>query len=53
MCIRDSNNAERVTVVRSEGEWLQVILADNQAAWVSAQFIDQAVGEEKLSLIHI
>lgn len=45
--IRLLNNAERVTVVRSEGEWLQVILADNQAAWVSAQFIDQAVGEEK------
>jgi uncharacterized protein YgiM (DUF1202 family) len=45
--IRLLNNAERVTVVRQDGEWLQVILADNQAAWVSAQFIDQAVGEQK------
>lgn len=45
--IRLLNNAERVTVVRQDGEWLQVILADNQAAWVAAQFIDQAVGEQK------
>jgi len=45
--IRLLNNAERVTVVRQDGEWLQVILSDNQAAWVSAQFIDQAVGEQK------
>lgn len=45
--IRLLNNAERVTVVRQEGDWLQVILADNQAAWVAAQFIDQAVGEQK------
>jgi len=45
--IRLLNNAERVTVVRQEGDWLQVILSDNQAAWVAAQFIDQAVGEQK------
>jgi len=45
--IRLLNNAERVTVVRQEGEWLQVILSDNQAAWVAAQFIDQSVGEQK------
>lgn len=44
--IRLLNNAERVTVVRQEGEWLQVILSDNQPAWVSAAFIDQAVGEQ-------
>lgn len=45
--IRLLNNAERVTVVRQDGDWLQVILADNQAAWVAAQFIDQSVGEQK------
>lgn len=45
--IRLLNNAERVTVVRQEGDWLQVILSDNRAAWVAAQFIDQAVGEQK------
>lgn len=44
--IRLLNNAERVTVVRQEGDWLLVILSDNQAAWAWAEFFDQAVGEQ-------
>ncbi len=45
--IRLLNNGERVTIVRQEGDWLLVILPENQAAWVWAEFFDQSVGEEK------
>lgn len=45
--IRLLNNGERMTIVQRDGDWLQVILADNQPAWVAAQFIDQAVGEQR------
>jgi uncharacterized protein YgiM (DUF1202 family) len=44
--IRLLNNGESFTVVRQDGDWLQVILADNQPAWVWAEFIDQAVGDQ-------
>ncbi len=44
--IRLLNNGESFTVVRQDGDWLQGILADNQAAWVWAEFIDQAVGDQ-------
>ncbi len=44
--VRLLNNGERVTVVRQEGDWLLVILPENEAAWAWAEFIDQAVGEQ-------
>lgn len=45
--VRLLNNGERVTVVRQEGDWLLVILPENTAAWTWAEFIDQAIGEQK------
>lgn len=45
--IRLLNNGERVTIVRQEGDWLLVILPENQAAWAWAEYFDQSVGEEK------
>ncbi len=45
--IRLLNNGERVTIVRQEGDWLLVILPENQAAWVWTEYFDQSVGEEK------
>ncbi|MFN3982938.1 MAG: SH3 domain-containing protein [Caldilinea sp.] len=45
--VRLLNNGERVTVVRQEGDWLLVILPENEAAWVWAEYFDQAVGEQK------
>ncbi|MCS6825079.1 MAG: SH3 domain-containing protein [Caldilinea sp.] len=44
--IRLLNSGERVTIVRQEGDWLLVILPENQAAWVWAEYFDQSVGEE-------
>lgn len=44
------NKGDQLTVVTSETrddvEWLQVILADNKVAWVAAEFVDRAVGEQ-------
>ena len=31
--VRMLGNGEKVTVVRQEGDWLQVILSDNQSGW--------------------
>jgi uncharacterized protein YraI len=45
--IRLLNNGERVTIVRQEGDWLLVILPENQAAWAWAEYFDQSVGEQK------
>ena len=44
--VRMLGNGEKVTVVRQEGEWLQVILSDNQSGWAWAEYIDQAVGDQ-------
>ena len=39
--VRLLNQGDLVTVVGQEGDWLQVILADNIVAWVSGEFIAQ------------
>ena len=44
--IRLLNNGERTTWVGAEGDWLQVILDDNQVAWVSSALMTIGVGDQ-------
>lgn len=44
--VRLLNNGEQTTLAGTEGDWLQVILADNQVAWVSSEFMTIGVGDQ-------
>ena len=44
--VRLLNNGEQTTVADTDGDWLQVILADNQVAWVSSEFMTIGVGDQ-------
>ena len=46
--VRLLNQGDVVTVVGQEGDWLQVILADNIVAWVSGEFIAQVAQQVTL-----
>lgn len=44
--VRLLNNGEQTTLAGTEGDWLQVILADDQVVWVSSEFMNIGVGDQ-------
>lgn len=44
--VRLLNNGEQTTLANTEGDWLQVILSDEQLAWVSSEFMTIGVGDQ-------
>ncbi|MCB0148983.1 MAG: SH3 domain-containing protein, partial [Caldilineaceae bacterium] len=44
--VRLLNNGEQTTLAGTEGDWLQVILSDEQVAYVSSEFMNIGVGDQ-------